>query len=96
MNQDQFLGIIRAILPAGIAYAVGKGWLSSSSAADVSAALIALAAAGWSIAEHTDSAKLAAVEAMPDVRKIVPSAMAAKDSAVGQAAADSDRPKISA
>jgi hypothetical protein len=42
-------GILRAIVPAIIAYAVGKGWLSQSSAADVTAAIIALASAGWSV-----------------------------------------------
>jgi hypothetical protein len=41
-------GIAQAVVPALVAYAVGKGWLSQSSAADVGAAIITLLAAGWS------------------------------------------------
>lgn len=49
MNSDQLGGILRAIMPAAIAYAVAKGWVSASSAADVGAALVTLAMAVWSI-----------------------------------------------
>lgn len=49
MNGDQFTGVVRAVLPALLAYAVGKGWISTSSVADVTAAIVAVAAAVWSI-----------------------------------------------
>lgn len=52
MDMNTFNGILRAIVPALIAYAVGKGWVAASSAADISAAIITLAAAGWSVATN--------------------------------------------
>ena len=53
MNMNVINGVLRAVLPAAIAYVVGKGWLSSSSAADVTAAIIALLSAGWSVQTNT-------------------------------------------
>ena len=53
MSMNVINGVLRAVLPAAIAYVVGKGWLSSSSAADVSAAVIALLSAGWSVQSNT-------------------------------------------
>ena len=49
MNWNQINGILRAVLPAALAYAVGKGYLTDGAAADVSAAVIAVAAAIWSV-----------------------------------------------
>ena len=49
MNTDQMTGVLRAIVPAGVAYAVGRGWIPQSSAADVITAALACGAAGWSI-----------------------------------------------
>ena len=49
MNSDQLTGIIRAVVPALLAYAVGKGWLTTSMAADISAGVVAVAAAIWSV-----------------------------------------------
>jgi hypothetical protein len=93
MNQDQFLGILRAILPAGLAYVVGRGWVPAGAAADVGAGVIAVASAAWSYASHTDGAKLAAVTALPDVRKIIVASSPSND-AVRQASGDSSQPKI--
>ena len=42
-------GVLRAVVPALVAYLVGRGYLSQSSAADVAAAIIAIASAGWSV-----------------------------------------------
>lgn len=42
-------GILRAIVPAGLAYAVGKGWITQSQVGDITTAVITLAAAGWSV-----------------------------------------------
>jgi hypothetical protein len=71
MNQNQITGIARALVPSIVAYVVGKGYLSQSSAADVSAAIIALLAAGWSVQTHTDANAIKTVAAMPDVKAIV-------------------------
>ena len=49
MNSDQIGGMIRAILPPFIAYAVAKGWVNAGSADWIVSSVIALAAAGWSI-----------------------------------------------
>ena len=94
LNQDQFLGILRALVPAGMAYAVGRGWVSASSAGEVSAAVITISAAVWSGFAHTNSAKLAAVEALPEVRSIVVKPMSSASSAAVEAAVDVERPKV--
>ena len=49
MNTDQITGIIRAVVPAVVAWLVGKGYIPGGSAADVSSALVAIGAAIWSI-----------------------------------------------
>ena len=49
LNTDQITGIIRAILPAILAYAVGKGWITTSQVGDITAAVVTLAAAAWSV-----------------------------------------------
>lgn len=55
MDMNVVAGVVRAIVPALVAYLVGKGWLTQSSAADVSAAIIALFAAGWSVKSNVKS-----------------------------------------
>ena len=49
MNTDQITGIVRAVLPAMLAYAVAKGWITTSSVGDITAAAVAVAAAVWSV-----------------------------------------------
>ena len=49
MNTDQITGIVRAVVPAACAYAVGKGWITTSSVGDITAAAVAVASAIWSI-----------------------------------------------
>lgn len=71
MTKDQFLGALRALLPAILAYAVGKGWVSASSVGDISALVLALGAAGWSIYSNAKSVQIATVAAMPEVKKVV-------------------------
>ena len=92
MNRQQLTGIARALVPALIAYIVGKGWLSQSSATDVSAAIIALLAAGWSVQTNSDASAIKTVTAMPDVKQIVVKAGAVDGAA--QAAADPAQPKV--
>lgn len=55
MTQNQFMGVLRAVVPAALAYAVAKGWVSASSSADLGAALITALAAGWSIASNIET-----------------------------------------
>lgn len=49
MNADQITGIVRAVVPALLAYAVGRGWISESSVGEITAAITAVGAALWSI-----------------------------------------------
>jgi ABC-type polysaccharide/polyol phosphate export permease len=65
MNQDQVTGIIRAVVPALLAYVVGKGWISESSVADITTAAIAVAAAIWSVFNNTTEHKLTSSVAEP-------------------------------
>lgn len=92
MNQNQIMGIARALVPSIIAYVVGKGYLSQSSAADVSAAIIALLAAGWSVQTHTDANAIKTVTAMPDVQAIV--ATTNPKDGIAAAVADPAQPKV--
>ena len=52
MDLNVLNGILRAVIPAALAFAVGKGWISQSQVADITAAVITLAAAGWSVATN--------------------------------------------
>ena len=94
MNQDQVMGILRVVVPMVIAYCVAKGWVSTSQAADVGAAVITIGAAVWSGVAHTDSAKIAAVAAMPDVAKVEIKSTAAVGSPGQTAAVDTAQPKV--
>jgi hypothetical protein len=55
MDWNTVNGILRAILPAALAYAVGKGWITQNSVGDISAAVIAIGAAGWSVVTNAPS-----------------------------------------
>lgn len=59
MNYDQFTGIIRAIVPAVVSYIVAKGYLTEDSAATVGAAMLALAAAIWSVLNNKSGKTIA-------------------------------------
>lgn len=71
MDLNMINGVLRAILPALVAYVVGKGWIPAGSAGDISAAVMALAAAMWSVHTNKPSAVVAAAAANPAVEKIV-------------------------
>ena len=92
MNYNQITGILRALVPAAVAYLVGKGYLTESSAASVIAAVIALLSAGWSVQTNSDASAIKTVAAMPDVKSIV----AVPNPSDGMAAAvkDSAQPKV--
>lgn len=51
MNTDgnYIAGVMRAIVPAIVAWLVGRGYISPDAAGDVVAAVVAIAAAVWSV-----------------------------------------------
>jgi hypothetical protein len=93
MNQDQFLGIIRVILPLILPVLTAKGWVPASAVNDVTQAIIGLGSAIWVIVAHTTSAKIAAVTALPDVKKII-TVPNPENPAVKQAVDDTSQPKV--
>ncbi len=48
MGTDQFTGILRAIVPAVVAFVAGKGWVPADTATNIGAGVIAILAAIWS------------------------------------------------
>ena len=68
---DQVNGVLRSVLPAVLAYVAGKGWIPAGSVADISAAILAIGAAIWSVQKNTNASKIAQVAAMPEVKKII-------------------------
>jgi hypothetical protein len=52
MNQDQLGGIVRAILPPLVTWLVAKNIVPAGSADAVISAVVAIAAAGWSIVSN--------------------------------------------
>jgi len=76
MNQDQITGILRAIIPALLAYVVGKGWIAESSIPDITAAVVAVVAAVWSVFNNTTAHKMYAsiheTNAIAAAKKIAP------------------------
>lgn len=69
MNQDQITGMIRAIVPAIVAYFAGRGILLNDVAiADLLVALITLGSALWSVYVHTQHRAVANVAAMDATR----------------------------
>lgn len=55
MNGNQINGILRAVLPAALAYAVGRGWITQSDVGDITAAVITLASAAWSVYTNVET-----------------------------------------
>ena len=55
MDVNVITGVIRAVAPAALAYAVGKGWIPQSSVADITAAIVTLGAAAWSVATNVNT-----------------------------------------
>jgi len=92
--QDMVTGVLRAIVPPALAYAVAKGWIPESSVTEIITALTAVGAAIWSVYNKTDSAKIAAAAALPDVAKIVAVPSPNPDGAVAAAVLDHDLPKV--
>jgi hypothetical protein len=85
MTFDQWTGLIRTLVPAIVAYAVARGWVPAGAAADIGAAIIALAAAGWSWWSNSKTELVKTIAAMPET-KVEGNAILLKDSALAQAA----------
>lgn len=49
MDFNVIAGVLRAVLPAAFAYAVGAGWLPAGDYAALTAAIVAVGASVWSI-----------------------------------------------
>jgi hypothetical protein len=49
MDWNVIAGVLRAVLPAAFAYAVGAGWLPVGDYSAVTAGIVGLGAAVWSI-----------------------------------------------
>ena len=48
MNADQIGGVVRAVVGIGTAWLLGRGYITSGTAADISTAVLAVVVAGWS------------------------------------------------
>ena len=53
MGNDQFTGILRAVLPAALAYVAGKGRVPLDTASDIGAGILTILAAIWSWKTNT-------------------------------------------
>ncbi len=95
MNNAQFLSLLRTVLQIVGTGLVSHGTLGINGAMweQISGAIIMLAPIVWSMFAHTDTAQLKAVEAMPDVKKIVVDTTAPPDGAIA-ALSDPTRPKV--
>ena len=93
MNQDQLLGILRNALAIGGGYAIGHGYLSADTATLIGGSIVSVAPLVWTYFAHTDSAKIAAVTALPDVKKIITVAVP-KNPDVAAAIDDASQPKV--
>ncbi len=56
MDINSVNGVVRAIVPAVLAYCVGKGWIAETTVADITAAAIAVVAAIWSLVSNKPKA----------------------------------------
>ncbi len=95
MNSAQLLSLLRTLLQIAGTAVVAHGTLGINGAMweQISGAVIMIAPIIWSMFAHTDTAQLKAVEAMPDVKKIVVDTTAPPDGAIA-ALSDPTRPKV--
>ena len=56
MDINSVNGVVRAIVPAVLAYFVGKGWIAETTVADITAAAVAVVAAIWSLVSNKPKA----------------------------------------
>ena len=93
-NKEQMLSLLRTLLKIVGTVAIMHGTLGLNGAMweYISGVILTLAPVIWDMTSRTDSAALATVEAMPDVKKIVVSSISTDG--VANAAADPLRPKV--
>ncbi len=63
MNANQISGILRAIVPAALAWAVAKDWINQNTVTDVTAAVVTIGAAAWSVYTNSHAVMKATVKA---------------------------------
>ncbi len=74
MTVSQINGVLRAVVPALLAYFVAAGKLPDSSIPDITAALVALVTAGaaaWSYYSNSNRSHIQVVQAMPTAQVLV-------------------------
>ena len=71
MNQDQLLGLLRNVISLGGGFALGRGYLTGEQVSLIGGIATSVVPVVWTYFSHTNSAKIAAVEAIPEVAKIV-------------------------
>jgi hypothetical protein len=92
MNQEQALASLRGVIAAVGGFALGRGWISGDVLTLITGVVGAVFPLAWGIFAHTDSAKMASVESMPEVKAIVVERGA--NGSVGAAADDPNRGKV--
>lgn len=97
IDANKLGGWVRAGVASLLAVAIGKfpglsTYLDPSTQTALGVVAAGIVVGVWSQLTKTDSAKLAAVEAMPEVKKIQVSPIAA--GALADAVADTSRPKV--
>ncbi len=70
MNQEQFLGVVRVVLPVLLSYAAGAKWIDIGDVTQVTAAIVTLAAVAWTIFAHAKSNMVKTVAALPEVAQV--------------------------
>ena len=55
MNSNVVMGILRAVVPGLVGYLVGAGYIPSGDAANLTAAIITIGAAGWSVVTNLET-----------------------------------------
>lgn len=94
MNQDQALGLARNLISFLGGIAASRGWFSTEQITMIGGIAAAVVPFVWTMFAHTDSAKIAAVTAMPDIRQVVVNTGAQQDTAASVAASDPLQPKV--
>jgi len=89
-NTEQFLAILRTLGPPILTFLAGRYPQYAGLIGEILSGTAAVGATGWSVAGHTTAAKIAAVEALPDVKQIVVKPTADLRPAIN----DPDRPKV--
>lgn len=93
-NNEQLLSLLRAILQIVGTSLMAKGVVTTADWTTYSGAIMMIVPIAWGYFAHTNSAKLAAVEAMPEVAKIVVKPTTDSSPEIVAAAEDPSRSKV--